>query len=508
MAKTINDVLNGDNNKGGGSSSTTGTAGGSNTGGGNAGGASNGGGSASPSTNAQTGGGASTNNAASHNTTDVDDPTKAALQVAQEGVSSSSTGTPAATTDTGTPAATTTPSATTIQTTPSTTGTPTTTAVTGDNAGQPASQGGGNVSNQSSESNDLDARIAKTVKEKSSEFTKNSSLPSDKPLSYAEMYRQMNPYAMPTQEQLEAERKKEKRERLFAAIGDGISALSNLYFTNQYAPNMYDSKNSMSSDVDDRWTQLRKEREENRRRYVDGYIKAMQADDLQAVRQQNANVAAEYKKAETERKAKAQEVKNEKEKAYTAWIQERAKGQGEMDEAKIEYYKTKIDCLNRGMDIKEAESEARIAELRARADKEKRQGTSSWVSGSGGRSSSSSGSGSNKYYGTFRGKTYATKADYEKAVEQAANEMGVSTMEDYTTTQYGIKKTSQRKRKFSDIAADVERRDAQRRSQKPAAKPRTSKTTKTTKKSTKTSKPAATRKPTSRNGNWASGLKL
>lgn len=67
-----------------------------------------------------------------------------------------------------------------------------------------------------------------------------------KRLSYEEMFRQLYPYKPPTHEELEKERKKQRREQIFAAIGDGISALSNLYFTTQYAPNMYSGRNTAS----------------------------------------------------------------------------------------------------------------------------------------------------------------------------------------------------------------------------------------------------------------------
>ena len=52
-------------------------------------------------------------------------------------------------------------------------------------------------------------------------------------LSYAELYKKLNPYKQPTDEELAKERKKQKRDQIFAAIGDGISALSNLFFTTQ-----------------------------------------------------------------------------------------------------------------------------------------------------------------------------------------------------------------------------------------------------------------------------------
>ena len=98
-------------------------------------------------------------------------------------------------------------------------------------------------------------------------------------MSYVEMFQKMSPYEPPTEEELEKERKKEKREKIFAAIGDGIAALSNLFFTTQGAPNAYDPKNSLSAKAQERWDKLKKEREENGRYYTAAYMQAMKNDE-------------------------------------------------------------------------------------------------------------------------------------------------------------------------------------------------------------------------------------
>lgn len=110
------------------------------------------------------------------------------------------------------------------------------------------------------------------------------SLPADKKkrLSYVEMYKKLNPYQPPTQEELEKERKKEKREKMFAAIGDTISALSNLYFTTQYAPNMYKHENSQSDKVKSKWDKLREDRDAQMNAYIKNLMAAHQADDENA----------------------------------------------------------------------------------------------------------------------------------------------------------------------------------------------------------------------------------
>lgn len=103
-----------------------------------------------------------------------------------------------------------------------------------------------------------------------------------KKMSYVEMFRQMSPYKPPTAEELEKERKKEKRDKVFAAIGDGIAALSNLYFTTKGAPNAFDPRNSLSAKARERWEKLNKEREENARYYMQEAMKAQALDDDKA----------------------------------------------------------------------------------------------------------------------------------------------------------------------------------------------------------------------------------
>lgn len=119
------------------------------------------------------------------------------------------------------------------------------------------------------------------VKEAPATTAATTSIPTNgnQRISYVEMFKKMSPYKPPTEEELAKERKKEKREKIFAAIGDGIAALSNLYFTTQGAPNAYDPKNSLSAKAQERWDKLKKERDENGRYYTAAYMQAMKNDE-------------------------------------------------------------------------------------------------------------------------------------------------------------------------------------------------------------------------------------
>lgn len=77
-----------------------------------------------------------------------------------------------------------------------------------------------------------------------------------------------------TTEQRRKRERREKSKRIIAAVSDGISALSNLFFTTQYAPNMHNhEKGSMTTAVGKRLDQLKAERERKRDQYLNFSLK-------------------------------------------------------------------------------------------------------------------------------------------------------------------------------------------------------------------------------------------
>ena len=257
------------------------------------------------------------------------------------------------------------------------------------------------------------------------------------------------------QELTPEEKKREKRQKLFAAIGDGISALSNLYFTTKGAPNMYSGKNTQSEKETTYWDKLRQDRENNRKRYVDGYLKALQADDLAAIRQQNADtqkalreVEAERKKAEVIRKDELAEAQAEVYKARAA-----------KDVAAVELAGKTLEYMNMyGWELKRAKAQADIDLAKARREKlmapagggraQNHAGTAGGSGGSGGSG------GKGKYYGTFNGVAYKTKADYDKAVVDYAKGNKIPlTYNKVSTDKYGRKRTTQTNRTVPGLAA-------------------------------------------------------
>ena len=221
--------------------------------------------------------------------------------------------------------------------------------------------------------------------------------PSPKRMSYVELFEALNPDKPETPAQRAAREKKEKREAVFSAIGDGISALSNLFFTTQYAPNSYDPSKGMSAKARERFEKLRQEREAAKRAYAEGYIRAASMDDAnnrdnrnwrhQLEREAIADKRAEAKEQREDRKAELNEL---------MWQAKYALQQGKLTE---QGYRNTIAEVKAGL-IEEL-TEAQINRLNR------------------------GGGGSRKYYGTLLDENgnpvdYYSRADYDKALSAAA----------------------------------------------------------------------------------------
>lgn len=111
-----------------------------------------------------------------------------------------------------------------------------------------------------------------------------------------------------TPEERKKRERREKSKRIIAAVSDGISALSNLFFTSQYAPNMYNhEKGSMTTAVGKRLDQLKAERERKRDQYLNFSLKLGDLQNQRAAtlreleaQQERQKLAREKAQRETE----------------------------------------------------------------------------------------------------------------------------------------------------------------------------------------------------------------
>lgn len=268
-------------------------------------------------------------------------------------------------------------------------------------------------------------------------------------LTYEEMFMLSNPDPTPTPEQLEKERRKQKRDKIFAAIGDGISALSNLYFTTKGAPSMYSGRETASRRVNDRWAKLAADRDAKMKAYIDGLMRARQADDAY-----NANERA------WERQLGLDKIKQKRDEE----ADERARAKEKRDQAMFD-----LNTQLKNNQITESEYKARVAKVEAeyapllQQSKVDENNASASASRSRARYYDNGGSGGTKYYGAFRGKDYKTEADYNRAVLKAAKESGIPLHYREVTERNPPDgspiKTKTVNKSIEDLAAEIEAKD-------------------------------------------------
>lgn len=99
-------------------------------------------------------------------------------------------------------------------------------------------------------------------------------------LSYQNMYRKLNPYQPPTEEELEKERKKQKRDMVLASIGNGLNAFHQAY-ANARGVKPIAENVSLTGKVRDRYEKMMKERDALSREYANGMLRAAQMDQEQ-----------------------------------------------------------------------------------------------------------------------------------------------------------------------------------------------------------------------------------
>lgn len=108
---------------------------------------------------------------------------------------------------------------------------------------------------------------------------KEESKPQAKQLSYADMYKMLNPEQEETAEQKERREKKERTKARIAAIGDGLRALSNIYFATKGAKTIHNPESDMTKAMNKRKEYMDAQREKNRAAWLAGYQRALALDE-------------------------------------------------------------------------------------------------------------------------------------------------------------------------------------------------------------------------------------
>lgn len=108
---------------------------------------------------------------------------------------------------------------------------------------------------------------------------KEESKPQPKQLSYADMYKILNPELNETAEQRANREKKERAKARIAALGDGLRALANIFFATNGAKVVHNPESDMTKAVNKRKAYMDAQREKNRASWLAGYQRALALDE-------------------------------------------------------------------------------------------------------------------------------------------------------------------------------------------------------------------------------------
>lgn len=161
-----------------------------------------------------------------------------------------------------------------------------------------------------------------------------------------EIYEYLSGFTPKTPEELAKERKRHKREAIISAIGDGISAISNLVYTTRYAPNAYTGKDTLSERNRARWEKARKAYDDDLKGWIHGKMAARKAD--RDAGQQSAILelkqqAADLKQKDLERRQRETDFKEALAKVDIALREGKLEGQGYINQLKGLEVKAKSD---------------------------------------------------------------------------------------------------------------------------------------------------------------------
>lgn len=100
-----------------------------------------------------------------------------------------------------------------------------------------------------------------------------------KQLSYADMYKMLNPEMNETAEQRANREKNERIKARIAATGDGLRALANIFFATKGAKVVHNPESDMTKVVNKRKAYMDAQREKNRASWLAGYQRALALDE-------------------------------------------------------------------------------------------------------------------------------------------------------------------------------------------------------------------------------------
>lgn len=242
-----------------------------------------------------------------------------------------------------------------------------------------------------------------------------------------------------TPEQKKKAARREKMAKIFAALGDGVAAMSNLVLTSKGAI-PYQSKSMISRAVGDRYDKFSKDLENRRARHLE------LSEKIAKLQQ-----GVEDSKAEDERLKAAQELAKAK---FEAELYDKDWNRKfHTDEANRDQRNKDADRKLKGKAL-ENTIENNHANLVIRKQQADAATTNARANASRAATFARNGGGGTRY--EFDGKTYGNVHAYEAAIKQKAIQLGIPLKENYEATDaLGNTRTLKRDKKTGQLLAEV-----------------------------------------------------
>lgn len=178
--------------------------------------------------------------------------------------------------------------------------------------------------------------------------------PRAKQLSYADMYKMLNPEREETAEQRANREKKERVKARIAATSDGLRALANIFFATKGAKVVHNPESDMTKVVNKRKEYMDAQRERNQAAWLAGYQRAMALDE--EARKNNLTLAEQIR---------YHDMQNENNKTKADQGQQRIdQGNRRIDLSKMKY-QTDADYKKAVLAIRKALADGQISHWQA-----------------------------------------------------------------------------------------------------------------------------------------------
>lgn len=175
-----------------------------------------------------------------------------------------------------------------------------------------------------------------------------------KQLSYADMYKMLNPEMNETAEQRANREKNERAKARIAATGDGLRALANIFFATKGAKVVHNPDSDMTKAINKRKAYMDAQREKNRASWLAGYQRALALDE--EARKNNLTLAEQMR---------YHDMQNDNNKVKNDQGQQRIdQGNRRLDLSKMKY-DTDADYKKSVLAIKKALADGQISRWQA-----------------------------------------------------------------------------------------------------------------------------------------------